>query len=254
LAWQVLYPSGQLFDISVFVFCAVHLIIKVYLKKVFMASCIILAGGRNLRMNGLCKANLLVDSRPLIAHKLELFLRWFAEVIVVCNSKNRYDYPEVKIVIDEHEGCGPLMGLYTGLKASSYDINFVTACDMPFINKTLVEMLVTKAQMYEAVVPVVGGLWEPMVAVYQKHLTAPIHENIEKGRYKMTSFFDQIKVYGIDEEQLRHVDPELKSFVNINTPNDLVQFRRMCVLEKTKSNLKQTSCNKFMPQERGGYE
>ncbi len=37
----------------------------------------------------------------------------------------------------------------------------------------------------------------------------------------MTGIFKQMNVGEISEERLRQIDPELKSFININTPEDL---------------------------------
>ncbi len=98
----------------------------------FPAACIILAGGRNSRMNGTDKAKLIIDTQPLLQYKYNLFRNWFEEVIVVCDRKRQNDYPGMNVVVDEQEGQGPLMGLYSGLRASRHPINFATACDYAF--------------------------------------------------------------------------------------------------------------------------
>ena len=71
------------------------------------------------------------------------------------------------------------------------------------------------------VTPVVNGYREPFLAVYHKQALTIIKKNLDRNRYKMTGIFAQMNVYDIPEEQLRRIDPELKSFFNINTPADL---------------------------------
>jgi molybdopterin-guanine dinucleotide biosynthesis protein A len=197
---------------------------------VFKAAGIILAGGQSRRMDGSDKALLRFGDRSLIEHKVERLGGWFSEVIIVGNGRQAYDYPGVKVVHDEQEGCGPLMGLYSGLKGTDSDLNFLTACDMPFENKRLIRLLMETAGAEEADVaaPEVNGYWEPMAAVYHRRVLPVVERYLAEGQRKLVSFFREVRVRRIDEETIKAVDPELLSFVNINTPEDLEQALRIC--------------------------
>jgi len=197
----------------------------------FDAAGIILAGGSNSRMNGEDKAQLVVDSLPLIERKIELLQGLFSEVLIVCNRRRQYDYPQVKIVFDRQEGCGPLMGLYSGLQASSREINFVTACDMPFVNEQLVGLLIETSQNCGVAAPVVKGYWEPMMAVYNKSILPAIQKCLDDNRRKMVSFFDQVQVREVTEAQVKTFDPDLLSFLNVNTPEQLEQVKKIIAAE-----------------------
>ena len=205
----------------------------------FNATCIILAGGRNSRMNGTDKAKLIVDTQPLLQHKYMVFQDWFKEMIVVCNRQRRDDYPHMNIVVDEQEGQGPLMGLYSGLKASSNPICFVTACDMPFVNEVLVQLLLQKTTGFDMVAPKLNGYWEPLLTVYHKRLLSLIKNRLSKGQRKISSFFRDARIRTITEEQIKTADPNLLSFFNINTPQDLIQARLLNASER-KCNLRKT--------------
>ena len=204
----------------------------------FNAAAIILAGGLNTRMNGTDKSRLVIGTRPLIECKLELFQDFFKEVIIVCNSSQVHDYPNVKTAIDEQQGHGPLMGLYSGLKASSYQTNFVTACDMPFINIELLKMLLEAAPAGDVVVPVVKGYWEPMLAVYNKRVLAAVHRSLQRHQRKMVSFFDQVKIYEFSEDRIKGIDPQLLSFINVNTPTDVKQAKEIVAANITNRKIK----------------
>jgi len=49
-------------------------------------------------------------------------------------GKKRYVGGNYRVVRDLKENIGPLMGLYSGLKNSRTEYNFITAPDMPFFN------------------------------------------------------------------------------------------------------------------------
>jgi len=190
---------------------------------VFEATGIILAGGRGSRMNGADKARLIVDRRCLLDRQVETMRRWFTEVIIVAGPHRCYEYSGVKQVFDERPDCGPLMGLYSGLHASSHDLNFVAACDMPYISDKLIELLMNSAvdnKTADAVVPLVKGFHEPLLAVYHKNVLPGVKDSIDSGQLKMISFYEKINILDIPEDKITAVDPGLLSFLNINTPHD----------------------------------
>ena len=198
--------------------------------KPFPATCIILAGGQNSRMNGTDKAKLIVDTQPLLQHKYNLFQSWFEDVIVVCNRKRQSDYPGMNLVVDEREGQGPLMGLYTGLKASRHPFNFVTACDMPFIREALVRLLMQHIPGRDAVVPKLNGYWEPLLAVYHQNLIPAIRNHLSLGHRKLTAFFSEARIFAVTEEEIKTADPDGVSFFNINTLQDLKLAKQLHLL------------------------
>ncbi|MFC1782585.1 molybdenum cofactor guanylyltransferase [Planctomycetota bacterium] len=189
----------------------------------YEATGIILAGGAGSRLKGVDKARLVIDSTPLIERAVELLRDWFAEVLIVSNGQRHYEFERVKLLADEKPNCGPLMGLYTALKASRHELNLVLACDMPYVSRKLVQMMMETETSgnYDVVTPVVNGYREPFLAVYHKQALEIIKRNLDRNRYKMTGIFEQMNVGEISEERLRQIDPELKNFININTPEDL---------------------------------
>jgi molybdenum cofactor guanylyltransferase len=195
----------------------------------FEATGIILAGGRGLRMNGADKARLIVNRRCLLDRQIETMRRWFTEIIIVAGPHRCYEYNDVKQVFDEKPDCGPLMGLYSGLRASSCNLNFVIACDMPYISDGLIEMLMNIAidGTDDVIVPLVKGFYEPLLAVYHRSILPRVKDSIDDGQLKMVSFYDKINVLGITEDKLAAVDPELLSFLNINTPHDWNRARQI---------------------------
>jgi len=187
----------------------------------YEATGIILAGGGGTRLNGVDKARLVLGEGELIAGTVELLRGLFAEVMIVHNGRRRYGFAGVREVADEQEGCGPLMGLYCGLQASRFDLNLVMGCDMPWVRGAVVRLLLEAAGDNDVTVPVVNGYLEPLLAVYHRRVGPVVKKYLDKNYRKLIVFYDEVKVQKITEARLREADAELRSFVNINTPEDL---------------------------------
>ena len=74
---------------------------------------------------------------------------------------------------DEVPEQGPLMGIVSALEASTNKLNFVVACDIPKINMSFVNRMITEANESQAdiVIPVTGkGKYEPLFAIYRKRI------------------------------------------------------------------------------------
>lgn len=188
------------------------------------ATAIVLAGGANSRMGGADKAQLPVEGGCLIELVLAPLVELFEQVVVVSNGDRLYDYPGVELVHDRQSGQGPLMGLYSGLVSSGNDLNFVKACDMPFISEPLVRFMMAHSGGFEVVVPLLGGFCEPLTAIYAKSAMPHIEKSLAENRRKMVSFYPYANVYRISENQVRSLDPQMRSFVNINTPTEFSKY------------------------------
>lgn len=186
---------------------------------------VILAGGRSSRM-GRNKALLTLGGEPLIQRLARRFSAWFPQVVIVTNSPEEYAFLGVPMVSDRVPGLGPLAGLEAGLRASRYQYAFFCAVDMPFINEALVRFMVQSAPGYDIVVPVVGGEYEPMHAVYGRGCLPSISRNLEARRLRLISVFDDVRVREIAGPELARFGDPQRLFFNCNTPEELDRARR----------------------------
>lgn len=180
---------------------------------------IILAGGESSRM-GADKAFLDISGTPVIGRVLRVLSGLFRRIIIVTNSPERYKGYDARVVKDSLGIRGPLTGIYSGMLASGDEYNFVVACDMPFLNPGLVSYISGLAEGYDAVVPRVGGLPEPLHAVYRISLLPAMEKRLHGGKRQITGIFSDALVRYVSEEEIRRIDPELRSFVNLNTPEE----------------------------------
>ncbi len=185
----------------------------------------VLAGGASRRM-GRNKAFLELRGRPLIAHILERLAEVCAERIIVASDVSPYAGFGVPVVTDRFPGVGVLGGLHAGLQAASCDLMLAVGCDMPFLNPDLLRALVAWAEGYDVVALRQGEQVETLHAVYRRTCLGPMEEAIRAGQRRIISFFPHVRVRYISPEEILPLDPELRSFRNINTPEEWEAARK----------------------------
>jgi len=193
-------------------------------------SCIVLAGGKSLRL-GFDKVLETVGNRSLLQLVISGVASLSREVIIVTTSEQTIpqsiDYSRLKVVTDIYPGKGPLGGIYTGLATSTSFYNLVVASDMPFLNQALLRYMIQLSANFDLVVPRVGKLVEPLHAVYTKSCLAPIEHMIRQDKLSVNQLFPLVKTRYVEAEEIERFDPRHLSFFNVNTKADLKKAREL---------------------------
>jgi molybdopterin-guanine dinucleotide biosynthesis protein A len=121
-------------------------------------------------------------------------------------------------VYDDH---GSLGGIYTAVYHASHPHTLIVACDMPWLNRDLLQYMVNLKDEADIVVPRWEKFPEPLHAIYHKNCLAPIQTNLEAKQLKITRFFSQVTVRFVERNEIERFDEYGRSFTNINTPQDL---------------------------------
>jgi len=197
---------------------------------------IILAGGLSSRF-GSSKALQILAGKPLIRHLVERVSRATDEVIVVLGrGEPRTEYCSVlpacvRLVNDDIEGKNPLVGMLAGLGAIESDYAAILPCDAPFVSSEVIELLFRRALGADAAIP--RWNWqriEPLQAVYCR--TPTLRAALETLPPSDLSILDMIiklrrVVYVSVEDEIANIDPELITFFNINTREELATAEKM---------------------------
>lgn len=178
---------------------------------------VVLAGGRNSRM-GCPKAFLEIGGKKMIDIILEKLRQFSAEVIIVTDKKEDFVDYECKVIQDIIEGCGPLGGIYTGLREISGEAGFFVACDTPYLRGDLLSRLIAEVDLtrYECIVPKHSKGIEPLHAIYSREILPKVERALSSGKLSFRELFADCSCKYIDVDE-----SEISSFVNINTPEDL---------------------------------
>ena len=183
------------------------------------AAAVILVGGKSSRM-GRAKALLPFDNEPLIAHVVRRLKSWFPEIIVVAAPDQELPELSAVLVRDEIAYQGPVSGIYHGLKAATKDVCFVTSCDAPFLNFELIDHLLEQISEYDVVVPFWQERFQPLHAIYRTSVVPLLKEQLERGELRPIFLYDKVRTRKIQEAEIRRLDPEGLSFLNMNSPAD----------------------------------
>ena len=193
-------------------------------------SCIILAGGKSLRL-GYDKVFETVGERNLLQQVISCAGTLGSEIIIVTAGEQTFpgltDYSKLNIVTDIYPGRGPLGGIYTGLATSTSFYNLIVASDMPFLNRALLRYMIRLSVDFDLVVPRVGSLVEPLHAVYTKNCLAQIKPMIKQDRLSVNQLFHLVKTRYVEVKEIEKFDPRHLSFFNVNTEADLARAREL---------------------------
>jgi len=192
------------------------------------AAAAILAGGRSRRM-GTDKALLTLEGTPLVGHVIARLRPLVSEILIVGDNAGAYRQFGIPVISDPSPDQGPLAGIRTALMNTAAPLVFCCACDMPFLETALVGRLLELAERgVAAVVPRVRGEREPLCAVYTRKALPAIEAVLATGGRRILDALARMPTHYVEEEDLRVFDPELQSFVNVNTPEDLARIRESC--------------------------
>jgi molybdenum cofactor guanylyltransferase len=218
---------------------------------------IILAGGKGERFQSKPeewqdKALAPLFGKPLLIHAVENIREVVDEIVVCVNDEKRkaqdakvlkeYGLENVKLVVDEkcyHLG-GPLVAIFTGLKSVDADYCITLPGDMPLMQPKVAKYMFDKAKKALVVVPMwPNGRLETLNMVLQKTSALQIAQTLcLLGRPRSDDLIrGALNVFfAATVGEISSFDAELKSFVNINSREDLAKLQPRRVEGTVKEN------------------
>lgn len=194
---------------------------------------IVLCGGKSKRM-GVAKATLPFGDETMLQRVLRLLGQVVEPLVVVAAPGQDVPPLPAGIIVarDERPGQGPLEGLLAGLTAMTAHANaaYVTSCDVPMLTAEFVQTLIGRLEDHDAVVPVEGQFHHPLSAVYHCRLVPRVRALLDADRRRPLFLLEEADTYRIPVEELRLVDPELRTLANLNTPADYLAALQQAAL------------------------
>jgi molybdopterin-guanine dinucleotide biosynthesis protein A len=192
-------------------------------------SAIVLAGGVSSRL-GQDKGILEVANKPLIKYVIDAVKSLVDETIVVTSSQDRIAKyakavsADVRFAVDACESKGPLIGALTGFESAHGKYALLLPFDMPFVSREVVSLLFELCLNKAAAIPRwPNGQIEPLHAVYQTKVALEAAKiAVGEGKLDMRAMIEKMRgVRYVSTLVIQQLDPDLRTFFNINTPLDL---------------------------------
>ncbi|MDO8303688.1 MAG: NTP transferase domain-containing protein [Sedimentisphaerales bacterium] len=183
------------------------------------AAAIVMAGGQSRRMET-DKSMLHINGRSMIEAICQQLVGNFEQILISDKEESALAFLGFSVIKDKISGQGPLMGIVSALESSTNQLNFVTACDIPYIDLKFVRRMLREAEGFDAVIPIRDdGKIEPLFAIYRKSVVPAINNVLSAGGRKIRDFFDQCKV--------KYIPLDAENFANLNTITEYKKFKEI---------------------------
>ncbi len=179
------------------------------------------------------KGLIILNGEPIITHIVERLKPIVEDIVIVVGSKAQkeaYASFGARVVADRLPRGSPLVGAYTGLKEARGEYTFLTGGDQPLIDPRVVELLFAKAAGHDAATPYWPNGWvEPLHSVYRSRKASDAAlVLIESGEKRLRLILDTLPdVTRVPMDEIRAIDPNLKSLMDVDTAKDLEYIRRI---------------------------
>jgi len=204
---------------------------------------IILAGGISSRL-GQDKGLVLLANKHMIMYVLDKTRDLVDENLVVVSSKiqaERYSRTlgsNVNVLVDNLDIRSPLVGVATGLERAKGKYSLLLPCDTPFVSREILQLLLELCINKNAAIPRRPNCYtEPLQAAYgTEPALEAAREALRAGDLNVQAMTSRLRgVRYVSTLVLEQLDPDLKTFFNVNTAMDLKKAENMLKDALTKS-------------------
>jgi molybdopterin-guanine dinucleotide biosynthesis protein A len=196
---------------------------------------IVLMGGQSSRF-GRDKAAVRFRGEPFLAWVVGALGAVCEEIIVVAAPNQdvpgaSHDRP-VSIARDPTAHEGPLAGLLTGMELAREEWIVVASCDVPLVQPALLELMAARrTEAADAILPDLEGRLQPFPALVRARALPALRELFAGGERRIGRALERVEHVAVPEADLRKADADLRSFMNVNSPDDLARLEAALSLD-----------------------
>ena len=209
---------------------------------------VVLAGGENRRLP-VTKGLIDLGGKKIIESVLDRLGAFFDKLAISTNEPEKYYYLGVPLIGDVYPVRGPMTGIFSALSwgeaarpggsigaAEDAFFAFFVACDMPFIKSGLIARMIERKNEitgspgeWDVLAPIWQGRPEPLFSFYRASCLEKMEKNILAGSKRndlsLRRFLEKtVTARYLDEKEVKKIDPGGRSFININTEDELKNF------------------------------
>jgi len=182
------------------------------------ATAIVLAGGESSRF-GQDKSFIKINNKSLLEHITDQLTLHFDQIIIGSNSPEKHIDLGFEIIPDIKPGFGPLMGILSCLIKSKNKLNFITACDIPYMNIRFIRKLLAEADCYDIIIPYINeSKIEPLFGIYNTNVIDAVNTVLfDRKQRQIRKVFKLVKTGYVKME-------DSAWYSNINTRKEYIDY------------------------------
>lgn len=181
--------------------------------------CFILAGGQSRRF-GEDKLLYRIGSLRTIDYVIRAAKEVCSKVYVVTKEREKFEGVDADVIEDLLPDQSPAVGLYTALEETGMDRAMILSGDLPLIKPEVLRILIREFGEPVTIFSIKGKL-HPLIGIYSKGILPMLGEYLKFGGRSVIGFLESVDYHLLTEEDVYKEDPELISFLNMNTKKDL---------------------------------
>ncbi len=186
----------------------------------------ILAGGQSRRMQRNKALETLVG-KPLISHIINSLRLATNEMFIVAKEAADYQQFGLPVCEDRYSFHASIVGIDAALAFSRQRRCLVVACDMPFAEPALAELLASFPLENDAVVPLSRRGREPLLALYSKSCLSRIQAHIESNDLAIGRLLDSVSTRYVETGEIAARCDPFQVFINVNDGTELKVARAL---------------------------
>ena len=180
----------------------------------------VLAGGKSSRM-GQDKGLMRFGNLALVEYSI-LTLAGLVDKIYLVTASREYAQFDLPLVEDTLKDFGPAGGILTALEHTDSDLNIILSCDMPFVQKPLIQGLLDQRDDASICIFRHEGFIEPLCGIYRKTAWQDWQTCVRAGTRKLEHILEKCDTKYVQYEGDYAVDP----FANLNTPETFQTYAK----------------------------
>ena len=183
------------------------------------------------------KGSMIFNNDPMFITVLKNVCNHVGDLVLVLRNQEQLELYEdilkkyddcfdlsIKLVMDDVQNQGPLMGIKVGLDNVDNDYSLILPCDSPFVTNDFIENIFYEKEnnICDAVIPRWdNGNIEPLHAIYCKESKDLIEGLLLNGIHDVKSLILKLNTLFIKTDIL---DASLDTYKNLNKPEDVYQI------------------------------
>lgn len=181
------------------------------MKHKYKIPAVLFAGGNSSRM-GEDKALLPFAGYTTLSEYQYRRLETLFENVYISSREEKFDF-SARVILDHYEARSPLVGIISIFETLDVDALFILSVDAPFVDETVIEVLMKNREGSDAVIAKTESGRQPLCGIYTRSVLEHAKENLKNNDHRLANLLNKVTTHFVFFK-----DDTL--FLNLNHPHE----------------------------------